>query len=595
MDGTYFDPELSTLLASLRRRRPRVSAEEMDAAISRFSTTISEAREADVVSHWLQALWHLSVYEERVAQDLLETARVKIGALLQVDGKSARLNELAAAINEGLVETIYMLNEYPQAHAIASTLWTQRMSTADRRSKALAATWLGKTQQQLGHYQEALRTLGRAVADFELAGCAAEASRPMNSLAVLQEELGDFKRAVSLYEDALARAVADNNADMEGRVLANWGDCLVSQKRYDDGLKILDRAISVLKPIDAHWHYAWCELAIGRIHAAKGDLETAAQFHLTALNSVRRCDAPRIEAEILAGAGELAARMGNEQVACEYLEAAIVIVERLQVEREIFRNHKLLSEVHKQFGNFEKALFHFEKFHEVRTKVFDQMARAKVAEIESEFEHERTKRDRELFQLRNVELASALEHVNHLNTELGEKARVLEELSTHDVLTGLYNRRYLYSRLGEEIQRFERYGTHFALTIYDIDNFKSVNDRFSHSIGDDVLRTLAQLIGDALRESDGHARFGGEEFAIILPGATREEAHVTMDKLREIVAGYSWEIIAPGLAVTISAGIAEVEKDESMTALLHRADTLMYQAKRGGRNQVASIFVPATE
>ena len=168
MDGTYFDPELSTLLASLRRRRPRVSAEEMDAAISRFSTTISEAREADVVSHWLQALWHLSVYEERVAQDLLETARVKIGALLQVDGKSARLNELAAAINEGLVETIYMLNEYPQAHAIACTLWTQRMSTADRRSKALAATWLGKTQQQLGRYQEALRTLGRAVADFEL-------------------------------------------------------------------------------------------------------------------------------------------------------------------------------------------------------------------------------------------------------------------------------------------------------------------------------------------------------------------------------------------------------------------------------------------
>ena len=110
-----------------------------------------------------------------------------------------------------------------------------------------------------------------------------------------------------------------------------------------------------------------------------------------------------------------------------------------------------------------------------------------------------------------------------------------------------------------------------------------------------ILRTLSILIGDALRESDGHARFGGEEFAIILPGATREEAHVTMDKLREIVAGYSWEIIAPGVAVTISAGIAEVEKDESMTALLHRADTLMYQAKRGGRNQVASIFVAATE
>lgn len=585
----HFDQDLERLLASLRRRQPRVTADEVSAETARLVAMLDDPREGEIVSHWLQALWHLSSYDEHLARELLETARVKVAALLQVESRSPRLNELSAAINEGLVEALSMLSEDAPAHDVATTLWTQRMATADRRRKAYAATWLGIAQQQVGKHQDALRTLGRAVADFDLAGAAGEACRAMNGLGALHAELGDHARAATLYEDALARAANDRNADMEGRILASWGDCLFLQGRHDDALVQFERAVNVLKSIDAHWHYARCELAIGKIHAARGDLDSAARMHLAALESVRKSNAPRTEAEILAGAGELAAAMGNYEVARDNLEAALAIVERLKLDRETFRIHRLVAAAHKQYGQFEKALVHFEAFHDVRTRVYDQMSLAKVAEIESQFEHERGKRDRELFQLRNVELASALEHVNHLNGELAEKARVLEELSTHDVLTGLYNRRYLYARVGEEIQRFERYGTRFALAIYDVDHFKEVNDRFSHATGDTVLRTLAHLISDALRESDGHARFGGEEFAIILPAAALAEAHFTLDKLREIVETYAWDIVEPGLKVTISAGVAEVQSGENMEQLLGRADNLLYQAKRSGRNRVSSI------
>jgi diguanylate cyclase (GGDEF)-like protein len=242
--------------------------------------------------------------------------------------------------------------------------------------------------------------------------------------------------------------------------------------------------------------------------------------------------------------------------------------------------------VHKKFGNFELALRHFEAFHESRARVFDAMARARVAQLESEAEVERARRDRELSQLRNVELASALEEVRQLNLELSEKARVLEELSNHDPLTGLHNRRYLYNRIAAEIQRFQRYGARFSVAIYDVDHFKLVNDVHSHAVGDEVLVTLAQLVESVLRESDVHARYGGEEFAVILPAAGMSEALRVMEKLREVVEGFEWQALAEGLAVTISAGVAEVRPDEEATPLLNRADGMLYEAKRAGRNRV---------
>ncbi len=586
MDGFPIDRKLDKLLGALRRRKPVIDAAEFERLLGELTDTGGNDASRRVRSQWLRGLWQLSRYRETEALSTLEGAADALAPLLQADPDSAALNELSAAICEGQLEAAYLTSDYSRANELAGELWTERMSTADRRAKAVAATWLGVLHQQTGRYQEALRMLGRAVADFELAGVPAQASRAMNALACLHEEMGDFERAFTLYAEALQRARQDENADMVGRVLANWGDAHVERGTHEEGLSLLQQAIAELQAIDAHWHYAWCQLAVGKVYAARGDFAEAAAYHQLALASVRKSDAPRIECEILAGMGALAGQMGDYEAACAHLGTALQLAERLGIDREVMRTHQGLSAVHKKFGNFELALMHFEAFHDSRARVFDAVARVRVAQLESEAEVELARRDRELSQLRNVELASALEEVRQLNLELSEKARVLEELSNHDPLTGLHNRRYLYNRIAGEIQRFQRYGDRFSVAIYDVDNFKQVNDVYSHAIGDEVLVTLAQLVESVLRESDVHARYGGEEFAVILPAAGMAEALRVMEKLREVVEGFEWQVLAEGLAVTISAGVAEILPDEAATPLLNRADGMLYEAKRGGRNRV---------
>lgn len=159
----------------------------------------------------------------------------------------------------------------------------------------------------------------------------------------------------------------------------------------------------------------------------------------------------------------------------------------------------------------------------------------------------------------------------------------LDHIAHHDELTELLNRRAGLQRMGEEIQRFERYGTPFSIAMYDLDNFKAVNDTYGHAAGDVVLQEVTTLVSKALRGTDLHIRLGGEEFMIIMPGVNAEEAYLGMERAREAVANAV--ITEHQLTVTLSSGITSYVEG-SDTRLLDRADKAMYQAKQEGRNRV---------
>jgi diguanylate cyclase (GGDEF)-like protein len=164
-----------------------------------------------------------------------------------------------------------------------------------------------------------------------------------------------------------------------------------------------------------------------------------------------------------------------------------------------------------------------------------------------------------------------------------------------DVLTGWHNRRYLQSRLHEELARCRRDRTPLTCLMIDVDHFKSVNDRYGHAAGDELLRQLAHCIAAEVRGSDVSARYGGEEFVILLPGTGIAAGYSLAERIREAVAAESFELPpAANLSVTISIGVAEhgptgAEQDLKIAAerLLALADLALYEAKAGGRNAVA--------
>ncbi|AWI53087.1 hypothetical protein DEH84_06310 [Aquabacterium olei] len=172
--------------------------------------------------------------------------------------------------------------------------------------------------------------------------------------------------------------------------------------------------------------------------------------------------------------------------------------------------------------------------------------------------------------------------------------RRLEHLSHHDGLTGLLNRRAIEAMLDREVQRLQRFGQPFSLLLIDIDHFKRINDRLGHAAGDAVLAAVAGALKEEAREVDRVARFGGEEFCVVLPHTSEEGALHAAERLRAAVAALDVRWGDEGVSVTISIGLACAEHPtETLSQLLRRADEALYQAKAAGRNRVVLSMLPA--
>lgn len=166
------------------------------------------------------------------------------------------------------------------------------------------------------------------------------------------------------------------------------------------------------------------------------------------------------------------------------------------------------------------------------------------------------------------------------------RAEAMRQLATRDSLTGLYNRRYLDEKLAEEFARAVRYQHPLSVAIFDIDGFKAINDRFSHNVGDRTLKTIANLLLESVREGDIVARFGGEEFVVVLLETPLIGAQRVCEELCRKIAQYDWAQLHPELMVTISAGLAADTSVNHHERLLHLADIKLYEAKRQGKNRV---------
>jgi diguanylate cyclase len=166
-----------------------------------------------------------------------------------------------------------------------------------------------------------------------------------------------------------------------------------------------------------------------------------------------------------------------------------------------------------------------------------------------------------------------------------------EEAGLRDVVTAIGNRRYFDACFEAEVEKARRVGDTICLALADIDKFKQVNDRFGHLVGDRLLRLFANILVQNVRGQDKVARFGGEEFALIFPGARLADAVTAAERIRGVLEAKQWTIEPTGERVgkvTASFGVAKLRVDESPNDLLQRADQRLYQAKVKGRNCVVA-------
>lgn len=171
-----------------------------------------------------------------------------------------------------------------------------------------------------------------------------------------------------------------------------------------------------------------------------------------------------------------------------------------------------------------------------------------------------------------------------------EKARLLKEmehLAITDALTKLYNSRQFFRQIKLEIERNERYQHHLSLLILDIDHFKYYNDTWGHLEGDKVLMTIGRIINDCMRSMDTAYRYGGEEFAVLLPETDLKKACVVGYRIKDLIGQEEFDP-EPGVrqSITISIGASEIRPGEDATSFIRRADQALYRSKENGRNRL---------
>jgi diguanylate cyclase (GGDEF)-like protein len=271
---------------------------------------------------------------------------------------------------------------------------------------------------------------------------------------------------------------------------------------------------------------------------------------------------PRQWVHQLDSLGQVYMALGRVEEAAEAFEQALGRCES-HAYRALLTEH--LSAALERCGRWREALEQYKAFHALQAHISAERAQrsARVAAARVDIERERARARR---------LASS-------NQKLRRRTEDLIRQANEDPLTGLPNRRLVDSRL-------RNWPRPMALALIDVDHFKQVNDRFSHAVGDEVLKQLASMIRSGCRPQDVAARLGGEEFVLILEGAQGANAVIAAERLRLAVEAFPWESLAPGLSLTVSIGVAGANEATDGKDLLAVADRRLYAAKREGRNRV---------
>lgn len=482
-------------------------------------------------------------------------------------------------------------------HALAINPLLVAKATASARGErwiaACCARRLAWCYECSGDTVAALEACEEARQAFEALGDREGVARCLNNQGVVWIRRGDLEEGLRNLREAQV-IVDELGIPVERtRVRVNLGYVHQLLHQFDAGRQYLEEACAIAATRYSAYRTA-ALLNLTRLELAQGNVEQASATlqrvdgELVTGNQFGQIEALLLHGLIASGRGEYASAIAHFGQGIAKAQAA----HALREQKELV---EALSQAHAGAGDYRAA--------------FDALGAA--AKLEVILRRERamlqvaTLNERRAAQKALMEAEQALAAEHALRETLADLEQVKQDLeraaaknsvllaelhrqSREDPLTGLLNRRALDAELSRECMRAARHGRPLALALLDIDDFKRINDAFSHATGDGVLVAVARCLDVARRGSDMVARLGGEEMVVVFPETTAEEAQRACELVRASLAAYDWASlgIGPDNKITASIGLATYQENDSPHALLHRADQAMYVAKRDGKDRV---------
>ena len=438
---------------------------------------------------------------------------------------------------------------------------------------------LGSLHERLADYDQAAAVLGEAHERALAVGDRRRAGRALNSLGIVWARNGDDERAVEDHLAALDLFEDVGDQELRGRALNNLGICYRRLGRLQEARRVLDEAAGTWTRTGHPLNLALTMGNVAQVEADARRPQAAEAAFLETLELLQEAGDRFHVSEVLRAYAQFQLDQGRAAEAADNFRAACRQARETGARREESEALLGLAAALRRLGRWKEACEFMEQGYELAREINTQAAEARIRQLSLELRLHQLEREREHYRDRSRDLARA-------NAELRRLHGRLHRESHEDPLTGLYNRRHLDQALAAEIDRSRRFGHSLSVAMCDLDGFKQINDRFSHAVGDEVLRSVAAILRDGVRTADWVARYGGEEFVVVLVETPLEDAAGIAEKLRRRIAAHPWQEIHPELRVTISIGLSGLEGHEHVRGLLDAADQRLYRAKIDGKDRV---------
>ena len=487
---------------------------------------------------------------------------------------------------------------------------------AARNDDKLAGTYnnISLIYYAKGRYDQALDHMSRALRLYEAIGNAGGQGIVLNAIGNVYNKLGEPQKAREHFERALTIAERTGHKQLIASCLVNLGEIHSALGEWDAALSSFNRALAVARELGSKDYISVCLNNIGDVLREKGLAEEALRFYLDSLRLFEEMSArPRLAVSYL-NIGKLYRGTGDDAAAERYLLKAFDLAAEVGETGLQKDAAEELSTLLAGRGEFRRAFVYQASFNQLKEQMFSRENLEKISTLQAKVDAEKQARSIELLrkesQIQVLEMkrqrlwitliatglvaAAGIAGVlfrryrekARLNAELASAYARVSELASHDALTGVCNRRSAVSSLEAEVVRSGRSGRPFGLVMIDVDDFKVVNDRYGHACGDEVLRRIAGVLQSALRAQDTAARWGGEEFVLLLPETARDGAAAVAEKLRTAVAELVVSYEGQEVRCTVTMGVSSYTPPASLDECIRAADDALYTGKRGGKNTV---------
>lgn len=610
---TFTVAELEASLERMSREDPATAARVDALAALAWELRAQDPRRAILLGREAATLARELSHPRGLARSLLASAagHVRLSELSEAANCAREAFSLCeeASDQDGAASSLNMLGnvqvargEYAEALGAYEHSLRLREVASDRRAEAATLSNIGTIYEKLGDYSKSLEYCHRSLAVSEEIGDQDRTATALANIGVVHQLLGDWVSAMEAFERGAEVFERLGDRKHQAKCLNNLGVVCRDRQDYPRALQHYEKAHEAATAMQDPETIALTLGNMGDTYRLLGAYEEAERLLLQSLDVGQRAGNATVEMNAEMSIGITRCDAHDPHGALVHLHAALAIAHRTGYRQWVRNAHEALATAYEATGDLSRALEHWKAFHHEKTALLEAQAEEAAQALRLRLELGKVRHDGEMHRLRHVELARANQELeaaserlrrsdqekSALVEQLREKSALLEQETREDALTGLSNRRHLEQMLDHEFRRARRFGHPLALIMIDVDRFKDINDRHSHVAGDAVLRHVGAVIRSACRTVDAAARYGGDEFVVVLPETRVGDALLIGERIRLEVESLASAEFSAALRPTVSVGVADDVGSTSPSELLGAVDRALYAAKERGRNRVVA-------